>query len=68
MTRDGKLGKESLNSGYHILYTARSGDFVTVEKEFSSFAAVKDWLRSIGATYWEIGLPDGKISFYGGEQ
>jgi len=42
---------------YHILYTASNGDFVTVEREFPSFAAVEQWLCSIGATYWEIGLP-----------
>jgi len=42
---------------YSILYTASTGDFVTIEKEFPSFAAVGRWLRSIGATYWEIGLP-----------
>jgi len=42
---------------YHILYTTVSGDFVTIEKEFPSFAAVERWLRSIGAAYWEIGLP-----------
>ena len=46
---------------YHILYTASSGDVVTVEREFSSFAAVEQWLRSIGATYWEIGLPGKKV-------
>jgi len=42
---------------YHILYTTVSEDFVTIEKEFPSFAAVERWLRSIGAAYWEIGLP-----------
>lgn len=42
---------------YHILYTASNGDFVTTEREFLSFAAIEQWLRSIGATYWEIGLP-----------
>lgn len=45
---------------YHVLYTASSGDTVTVEREFPSFATVEQWLRSIGATYWEIGLPERK--------
>ena len=40
---------------YHILYTTIDGEFVSVEKKFPSFAAVEQWLRSIGATYWEIG-------------
>lgn len=42
---------------YHILYTI-SGKFIAVDKEFPSFAAVEEWLRSIGAVYWQIGLPD----------
>ena len=40
---------------YHIMYYDEDYNFHSIEKEFSSFAAVEQWLESINATDWQIG-------------
>ena len=40
---------------FHIMYTAKDGTFHSINKEFASFTAAESWLKSIGATWWEIG-------------
>jgi len=40
---------------YHIMYTDKDGKFVNTEMRFTSFEAVENYLKVIGAIYWEIG-------------
>ena len=43
---------------YHIIYTDEAGIIQSVYKEFIDFASCEEWLESIHAIYWEIGIPD----------
>jgi hypothetical protein len=50
---------------YHIIYTDKNGDVHGIYKpmnEFKKFEDVEQWLKSIGAKYWEIGFPDEVIN------
>ena len=41
---------------YHLIYTAKSGKVISEMRKFSSLTICEGWLRSIGATRWEIGI------------
>jgi len=41
---------------YHLLYTLKDGTVVSEEKEFATFTEAENWLKQIGAIYWEIGI------------
>ena len=43
---------------YHILYTSKKGEFRELYKYFKSIEKAENWLKSIGAKYWEIGFLD----------
>lgn len=44
---------------FHILYTVNR-KFYDEEREFETFAKCEEWLESIGASRWEIGILDVK--------
>jgi hypothetical protein len=41
---------------YHIIYTDETGEVKSLYKEFRNFESCEEWLKSINAVYWEIGL------------
>jgi len=41
---------------FHLLYTSQDGKFMNEKKEFADFNAAEEWLESICAKYWEIGI------------
>ena len=41
---------------YHIIYTDETGEVKSLVKEFIDFESCEEWLRSIHAVYWEIGI------------
>lgn len=43
---------------YHVIYTNESGEVISGFMEFIDFDSCEEYLKSIGATYWEIGLPE----------
>ena len=43
---------------YHLLYKDKNGEFQSQHRNFSSFSDAEEWLQYIGATDWEIGIPD----------
>jgi len=44
-------------TNYFYIYTSKSGDVLSDLREFDSFKDCEDYLKNIGATYWEIELP-----------
>jgi len=43
---------------YHIIWTDETGIVNSAYKEFSDFESCEEWLKSIHALYWEIGIDD----------
>jgi hypothetical protein len=41
---------------YHIIYTDETGIINSVVMEFIDFESCEEWLKSIHAIYWEIGI------------
>lgn len=46
---------------FHLLYTLND-QFHDETKDFASFEEAESWLTERGASYWEIGVPDGNIA------
>jgi hypothetical protein len=42
---------------YHLIYTLK-GEVINEEKNFQSLAIAEQWLESIGADDWQIGMGD----------
>ena len=47
---------------YHIIYKDKNGNPESTFKEFETFKQVEDWLESINAIDWQIGVDDNKLS------
>jgi hypothetical protein len=43
---------------YHVIYTDETGVVTSGFVEFIDFDSCEEWLKSIHAVYWEIGLPE----------
>jgi len=43
---------------FHVIYTDQTGIINSEVKEFDDFISCEDWLKSINAKYWEIGVDD----------
>ena len=43
---------------FHLIYKDKNGDMQSEYKNFVAFSKAEDWLKSIGAIDWEIGIPD----------
>ena len=41
---------------FHIIWTDETGIINSAFKEFIDFESCEEWLKSIHATYWEIGI------------
>lgn len=46
---------------FHLLYNDKDGKFRNKEMEFEDFDSCENWLKQIGAKYWEIGFIDRDI-------
>ena len=43
---------------FHIIYTKKNDSIVAEDHEFEDFNKAEDWLFSIDAKYWEIGIDE----------
>lgn len=43
---------------FHIMYTAKNGEFRQLRRHYKSIDSAEKWLESIGAKHWEIGFLD----------
>jgi hypothetical protein len=43
---------------FHIIWTDIDGTVNSTYETFDDFETCEEWLKSIGATYWEIGMID----------
>ena len=41
---------------YHLLFTDKDGNFRNETMKFNSFEDAENYLKRIGAVYWEIGV------------
>jgi hypothetical protein len=41
---------------YHVMFNSQNKTFYSMFLWFNSFTEVENWLQSINAIYWEIGI------------
>jgi hypothetical protein len=44
------------NMEYHVMFTSSNKTFYSMMLWFESIREVENWLKSINAIYWEIGI------------